>query len=98
MGKCKGKSRTLTKIGPRILKPRLVAVSQHAACGGAQVTMTVNPIRALLVFPIDPLAFDLDPGDLNGGFEEDEEEPGDDISKGYYVAQVCVYCLLSRSD
>lgn len=99
MGKRKVKSRTLTKIDPRILKPRLVAISQHATRGGARVTATVNPVRVLPVSPIDPLAFDLDPGDFNEGFEDDEEEPGEgDISKGYYVARVCIYSLLSRSD
>lgn len=95
MGKRKAKNSTLTKIDPSILKPKMVAVSQYAAHGGARVTTAVNPIRAPPVSSIDPFAFDF-------GFdshveneeedEEDEDEQGeDDVSKKYYVARVCVF-------
>lgn len=96
------KIETLTKIDPRTLKPKFVAVSQHAGHNGARVTTTVNPIRVLPVSPIDPLAFDLDPAGLNGYSEEEEEEDEDeneraeDASKGYYHTRVCVLSVAAR--
>jgi hypothetical protein len=98
MGKRKSKNKTLTKIDPSILKPKLIAVSQHAAHDGARVTTTVNPARVLPVSPVDPLAFDFDPGGFNEDFEEDEEDQEEEsILREYYVARVCVFCPLSRS-
>ena len=87
------KSTTLTKINPSVLKPKPVAVSQHAAQDGTHITKAVNPIRQPPVPLVDPLAFSL-------GLENFNEEStgdvinGEDISRGYYVAWVCAFNLL----
>ena len=95
MGKRKARNTTLTKIDPRILTPKPVAVSQHAAHDGTRVTTTVNPVCAPPVSSIEPLAFGSGPGDVDEDLEEDsgeDDDDDDDISKGYYAAQV-IYIL-----
>ena len=96
MGKRKGKTKTLTKIDPSILKPKLQAISQHAADNGTHVTTTVNPNLQPPVDPyhlLDPATFDADASGFDGECLEDGGD-NDDVSRGYYVSRVCAFTLL----
>ena len=84
MGKRKAKS-TLTKIDPSILKPKLCAISQHAAENGGRFTTTVRPTHRP---PEDLPNFAANTSSLNEEYVEGDETD-DDVSRGYYVARVC---------
>jgi len=83
--------KTLTKIDPSILKPKPQAISQHAADDGIRVTTTVEPVYPpvapdpLLDPAILEAIFDAETSDLTG-----DEDFDDGVSRGYYVARVCV--------
>ena len=82
MGKRKTRKQTLTKIDPSILKSRPATISQHATQNGAYVTMAVNPIFQPPLPLVDPLVFNLDPGNFNK--EHLEDDIGDEnTSRGY---------------
>lgn len=84
MGKRKAKS-TLTKIDPSILKPKLCAISQHAAENGGRFTTTVRPAHRP---PEDLPNFAANTSSFNEEYAEGNETD-DDVSRGYYVARVC---------
>lgn len=83
-GKRKQKT-TLTKIDISSLKLKPPAVSQHADADGIRVTATVDPSRDP---PEDPDDFDADLARHTEAYLEDDDI-GDDISRGFYVARVC---------
>jgi len=80
------------KIDPSILKPKLAAVSQHVAHGGACITTTINPVHQPQAPPFDPLGFDPDPANFSEEhFEDDGSE--EEIAREYYMAQVHTFYL-----
>lgn len=101
MGKRKAKTGTLTKIDPRILKIKPLAVSQHSTGRGARVTTTVNPVKPPeLATPPQGLIFGADPSnfteDYLGDDGNDEDDDNDDnISSRYHTTRVCVLLFLS---
>jgi len=84
------KVKTLTKINPSVLKPKLEAVSQHSAGDGKRVTTAVKPVRQPPASPHPLQDLDIFCADVSGFNEEHlEDDEGDEVGRGYYVARVC---------
>ena len=100
MGKCKvrNKNKNITKIDPDTLKLRPFAVSQHTACDGTRVTAVIKSMAGSICKPstsqVDPsVTFSTDMLQFLGEYLEDDgndDGGGGNISRGYYVAQVCI--------
>ena len=92
MGKGKAKKRNdnVTKIDPSTFEQKPFAVSHHAARDGTRVTSVVKPIRKPSTFQEGPpVAFSAATSEFEGDYLEDDCS-GDDASRGYYVARVCI--------
>jgi len=89
MGKRKRKFDTLTKIDPKILKPKpLAAVSQYAADDKTRITTSIRPILPHPApTPLELPIFDADPVNFAEECPSDGENI-EDISKGYFSAKV----------
>ena len=73
------------KIDPRTLRPKLHAISQHAAEDGVRVTTAINLVPAAPDPLENLLTFAADTSNFSEGHSEDNETE-EDISRGYYVA------------
>jgi hypothetical protein len=85
MTKRKAKKTTLTNIDPSLLKPKTLAISQHATSNGARVT---TPIRPAHKTPprVDPVILDFDPSTfdrewLEAEVDEEDTDEEDFISR-----------------
>jgi hypothetical protein len=86
----KRKKQTLTKIDPSLLLKQR-AISQYAAEDGTRITATIKPAHQRPAAPVDDLpGFAANVSHFNGEHTEDAETD-DDISRGYYVARVCIF-------
>ena len=84
------------KINPGVLELKSTAFSYHEAHDGRHVTIALNPVLPAPTAPeVDLFVFNADLPDFNEICFEDSGNEEEDISRGYYVAQVHV--LLSRS-
>lgn len=88
MGKRKKGNQVLTKIDPSALKPKPLAISQHAAQDGTRVTTTVKPVRQALPAPVDPFVFNANPADFEEELSEDDGSEEDELAR---VRVLCSY-------
>ena len=96
--KARNKNENITKIDPDTLELRPFAVSQHAARDGTRVTAVIKSMAGSIRKPstsqVDlSVTFSADPSELEGEYLEDDgndDGGGGDISRGYYVARVCI--------
>ena len=86
------KSKTLTKIDLKSLRPKLklLVVSHHSTGAGTRVTTTLPPAHQPIPDPLaNPYNFEADVPNFNKEEFSEGDDDGDKASRGYYVARVC---------